>query len=465
MRVAILAFDFRTIAEVSANGIVDCLILGTFIAVLAGLLLHVTRRQSAETRFSVSLASLMAIAMLPFTEAIWKAHRAGSAVATTSHAAITLPGSWGIYLFGTWAALAGIASARVVMGLWHLYRIRRTCVPVGLETLDTEVRETLARKRTVRKVTLCTSDQVQVPTVIGLFRPAVIIPGWGLEELSAGELNQVLIHEFSHLRRWDDWTNLLQQMIKALFFFHPAVWWIERQVSLEREMACDDAVLAETASPRAYAECLAHLAERSFMRRSMALAQAVLGRVHQISRRVAQILDKERPVSALKAWKVAVPLIGLFAGASLVAVSNAPQLVAFNDPQPPVVSNLKNAHLPDSGIAPFSIPVVPAKFVTASRASGRRIGPKRMRRAHPNGAVEQPPQSFVAHNTPAQNRAEGMIHLASVNADQVLSAATIVVVVDSSNVLNQPVYQVRVWQVLLWHPPVNETGKKGSPKI
>jgi beta-lactamase regulating signal transducer with metallopeptidase domain len=71
------------------------------------------------------------------------------------------------------------------------------------------------------------------------------------------------LHELAHLRRYDDWTNLAQKLVKALFFFHPAVWWIEKQVSLEREMACDDAVLAETASPRAYAECLAHLAEKT----------------------------------------------------------------------------------------------------------------------------------------------------------------------------------------------------------
>ena len=95
-------------------------------------------------------------------------------------------------------------------------------------------------------------------------KPVVVVPGWVMQELSADELNQILLHELAHLRRWDDWTNLAQKVVKALFFFHPAVWWIEKRVSLEREMACDDAVIAETASPRAYAECLTHLAERTF---------------------------------------------------------------------------------------------------------------------------------------------------------------------------------------------------------
>ena len=108
-----------------------------------------------------------------------------------------------------------------------------------------------------------------------------MIPDWALIELSSSELNQVVLHELAHLRRWDDWTNLAQQIIRALLFFHPAVWWIGKKAELEREMACDDAVLAETESPRAYAECLAHLAERSFVQRSLALAQAAIGRFHQ----------------------------------------------------------------------------------------------------------------------------------------------------------------------------------------
>ena len=123
--------------------------------------------------------------------------------------------------------------------------------------------------------------------MIGFVNPAVVIPRWLLQELSPSELQQILLHELAHLQRWDDWTNLAQKILKALLFFHPAAWWIEKQLSLEREMACDDAVVAETANPRAYAECLTHLAEKSFVRRSLALAQAALGRIRQTSLRVA----------------------------------------------------------------------------------------------------------------------------------------------------------------------------------
>ena len=95
------------------------------------------------------------------------------------------------------------------------------------------------------------------------------------------ELNSILIHELAHLERRDDWTNLAQKVLRALLFFHPAVWWVERQLSLEREMACDDVVLSRTANPRAYAECLVTVAERSLMRRGLALAQAAVSKMRQ----------------------------------------------------------------------------------------------------------------------------------------------------------------------------------------
>ena len=144
-------------------------------------------------------------------------------------------------------------------------------------------------------------------------KPLVVIPSWAMRELSAAELNTILLHELAHLRRWDDWTNLAQKVLGALLFFHPAVWWIEKKLALEREMACDDLVLAQDCESRAYAECLVSLAEKSLLRRGFALAQAAVGRMRHMSFRVAQILDendqalpacggRHRPVDRRSPW-------------------------------------------------------------------------------------------------------------------------------------------------------------------
>ena len=124
--------------------------------------------------------------------------------------------------------------------------------------------------------------------------------------------------------RKDDWTNLIQKILGALLFFHPAVWWIEKKLALEREMACDDLVLAQTTSPRAYAECLVSLAEKSFLRRGLALAQAAVDRVRNVSLRVTRILDVNRP-QATRVWGPAPILVGGVSLACLMALSIRPR--------------------------------------------------------------------------------------------------------------------------------------------
>src|SRR5207248_10974238 len=110
-------------------------------------------------------------------------------------------------------------------------------------------RQAIVEFSSSRRVALTTTERVNVPAAIGFFKPMIVIPAWALRELTPAELNIVLLHEFAHLRRGDAWTNLLQKIVRSLFLFHPAVCWIESRLSLEREMACDDQVVAETANP------------------------------------------------------------------------------------------------------------------------------------------------------------------------------------------------------------------------
>ena len=168
------------------------------------------------------------------------------------------------------------------------------------------------------------------PKAVGFFHPAIILPAWLLNHGTGDELKHVLLHELAHLRRRDDWTNLLQQVVKALFFFHPAIWWMERELALSREQACDDAALEQTADAQDYARSLALVAEKSFIRRQVALAQAILGRAHQLTQRVTRILDPKRPTRN-RIWKPAVPLVAVAAAACGFSASWTPALVGIQD--------------------------------------------------------------------------------------------------------------------------------------
>ena len=96
-------------------------------------------------------------------------------------------------------------------------------------------------------------------------------------------------------------------------------------------MACDDAVLAASFSPRAYAESLVGLAEKSFLRRGVQLAQAAVSQVQQLKLRLAEILRKDKAQQgSARIGKPAVALMSLIGIVSSYGIAHAPRLVAFS---------------------------------------------------------------------------------------------------------------------------------------
>jgi beta-lactamase regulating signal transducer with metallopeptidase domain len=456
-----ISFDgigLNAIAQTSALQIVDCLVEGTLIAIFAGLTSVVIRRQNSGTRFAVWFSALLAIAALPLVGGSWRSHV--SNISESAGSAITVPVSWALYAFGAWAAIAAWFLLGVGRGLWHLHVLRKSCLRVNLAEIDARLQKTLERNHATRPVTLCTSGLVRVPTAIGFLKPVIVVPGWVMQELSADELNQILLHELAHLRRWDDWTNLAQKVVKALFFFHPAVWWIEKRISLEREMACDDAVIAETASPQAYAECLTHLAEKTLVQRSLALAQAALGRIRQTSLRVAQILDVNRPTSGSRPWKPAALLVAGFALVCVVGISRAPRLIAFrNNAQSAVPSEiiataspaLEGAQVSQAKFVRQPVQVVPASLkVRAAHRSAHRY-------VHTSSI-----QSATATAGASSMIRPANVRLTHANVVPVAFTETLFVVIEGSrnDVSRQPVYQIQLWRVMVLHPVVDLNNRR-----
>jgi len=318
--------QLQTVAEIAIARILNSLPEGLLIALFGWAMLRLLPRQNSGTRFAVWFVALLGVAGLPFIGDV----RTGYSLlpAGTARPVLTLPGHVGVLVFLGWLLVTCAAMARLAIGLWHLLELRRNCVAVDAAELHPTVRKTVAELGSSRSVTLATSERVNVPAAIGFFKPVIVIPAWALRELPSDKLNIILLHEFAHLRRWDDWTNLLQKMVRAAFFFHPAVWWIESRLSLEREMACDDQVLAATADARGYAECLIALLEKSLARRGWAMAQAAVHRAQEASLRLAQILDTGRPNSK-HVWKPALGLVGVFSLVCLAVMPGAPKFVAF----------------------------------------------------------------------------------------------------------------------------------------
>ncbi len=206
-----------------------------------------------------------------------------------------MPDAWGNLLFLAWIVAACVALLRLAIGLWRLRGLRRSCVAIDPAALDFAIQKTVAEFASLKARNSGCVRRNKCALCHRLFQTNDCHSRLGSRELPPEELNIILLHEFAHLRRWDDWTNLLQKVVRAIFLFHPAVWWIDGRLALEREMACDDEVVAGTGNPRGYAKCLVSLLEKSFARRGWTMAQAAVHRAREASLRLAQILDARRP--------------------------------------------------------------------------------------------------------------------------------------------------------------------------
>ncbi len=338
----ILPIYLQGIAEALATGILVCIAGGIPIALFAWAALRMSGHYSAGAKFATLYGALIAICLLPVIESVrlGTVHSGGG---QPSHSLVTVSSSWAVLVFALWSVLAAIALIRVVAGMVRLRSLRRNSRSVNLGGLDPILQQTLREVSCDRGGELRISDELSVPTAIGFFKPLVILPAWALQDLSATQLRPILLHEFAHVRRWDDWTNLFQKLIQAVLFFHPAVWWIERRISLEREMACDEIVLAHTGNPRAYAQSLLSVAEKSFVRRGFSLAQAAVSRMRQTSARIAQILDGNRQ-GTICTWKPAWLLVVASLLSGFVVLPSVPNLVGFRDhvsvPSPAASNNV-----------------------------------------------------------------------------------------------------------------------------
>ncbi len=442
--------NLQSVAQISAARMLNCTAEGIGIALLAWILLRVLRRQNSGTRFAVWFSALVGIAALPLL-----GHFVPGGTEMAKRSEITMPASWALYMFAGWLLIAMAGLLRIGVGFWRLRQLRKSCVPIDTAVLDPLLRKTLEEFNSPRRVMICVSDHLRVPTAIGFIKPLVVIPSWAMHELSPAELNTILLHELAHLRRWDDWTNLIQKVLGALLFFHPAVWWIEKKLALEREMACDDLVLAKTASPRAYAECLVSLteilAEKSLLRRGFALAQAAVGRVRHISLRVAQILDEKRP-GATRVWRPAPVLLTGLSLACLMVFSDAPRLVSFENgssdsPAVSAVAAVSNSEA--DSISRMGAQIAPANFVVKAKAkpSGSLVATLKTKTKSSKSAVIPAKGTQRRVNPP-------MLIRTSMPQEDAIAPQTLILIMQTGryDATGAVVWDLCVWQVTVIGP-------------
>jgi len=334
----------------AAEALVAGLWQGIALAVITGLVLWFIPGTTASVRFAVWTAVFCASAAMPLAH-LFTANAAPVAV-ISSH--FVFDPRWSYLLAGLWVGTSLFRLATLLAEAVSLRKLWREAQPLPPELLEaahldlTEDASSRPERSGVeipphfvflsRKVQVCSTPDVDRPSVIGFFAPKVLVPDWLCAQLSATELRHIVLHEMEHLRRRDDWLNLLQKIGLVLFPLNPAMFWIDRRLSTEREIACDDGVLARTKTPRAYAASLTSIAERRLTlntrRRLVALALGAFGtgklfaRRSEFAQRIESILNSVGSQRTAGRPAVAAVLVAAIVGGS-AAIAHTPELVSF----------------------------------------------------------------------------------------------------------------------------------------
>ena len=312
----------------AVSSLVSAIWEGSVLSLCVVVCLRLSPRLSAASRSLIWMNVFLLLLLLNVVPSFFSKQDAVS----MAHRATpwSLDVGWSIGLAGLWMALSLWRAAQLMLSAARLHGLANRAIPVAADLALIAILEGSGERGLGgRRAELCISIEVERPSMFGFFRPRILIPPALMESLSAEDLRQVVVHEMEHLRRGDDWTNLLQKVGLALFPLNPALLWVERRVCAERELACDDRVLNSGGARKAYAICLTRLAEYSIVRRSLSLALGAWERQSELGRRVRRLLrGPDHLLSArIGALVTGSLLAGVLGGA--IVLAHAPRIVSF----------------------------------------------------------------------------------------------------------------------------------------
>jgi len=304
------------------------------------------------------------------------------------------------WLLAVWFMGVLLLSLRFAGGLVTAQRLKRVDDSAVVQLWQEKLIALCVRLRVSRPVRLCESALVEVPTVIGWLRPVILIPISAVTGLSAEQLEALLAHELAHIRRCDYLVNLLQTTIETLLFYHPAVWWVSRQIRQEREHCCDDLAVAACGDVLTYARALAGLEQLRVAEPHLAVAASG----GSLLVRIQRLLRHRAPARyGFENWLAGVlalaTVFGLLAAAETALLSRDVKAAAVQDAVTlsPVASDPRVAGQTTNSILRTGDRVTPDQsFKHAEEASREEAS-----RMDPATTVQQ--QNAQTQNDQAQN--------------------------------------------------------------
>jgi len=201
--------------------------------------------------------------------------------------------------------LLGIAlfSFRLIGGVWklHHYKSSGDALSSEWEHRFSLLQEKLGVDRAVR---FARSNLISTPIAFGVFKPLIIVPAGIFLQMDPRQFESIIAHELIHIRRYDPLVNVIQNVVEVLFFYHPGVWWISKQIRREREFAADRAVTnAMVDCDVVYATALANLEEIRLTANKALPSMATAANGGNLMQRIQMILHKKTEITrASSAW-------------------------------------------------------------------------------------------------------------------------------------------------------------------
>jgi beta-lactamase regulating signal transducer with metallopeptidase domain len=243
-----------------------------------------------------------------------------------------------IYITGV-----AVMTIKLTMDLLQLQHIRRKQVLPIDSVWEQHLDKLLLQLQLSRKVKLLISEHIQVPVMIGFLKPLIILPVIMFNNLTAEQLEAILLHELAHIKRNDYLLNIFQSIVETILFFNPFIWLISKNIRIEREHCCDDLVITGKVHPLHYAKALVALEEYRLTVNTLAMAAA--NNKQHLFHRIKRIMEmKTKNINyTQKLLAVLIIAVGLVS-------------IAWLNPTSAMPEPAKNTEVIPESIAPAIIP-------------------------------------------------------------------------------------------------------------
>lgn len=261
--------------------LVDSLWIGALAALLAGIIITLTKKHGPQLRYQL-LKGLLALFVLSMafifyaafnneTDVVADNNKATIAAVTSTtfqsrtiqpqqknvvDAFISFVQANAGIIVSIWLMVIIFRCLQLVSGLHSLQRMKRRWVMEAGDHWNQKLHELAEKLGIKRPVVFLQSSLAKVPMVIGHLKPVLLFPMGLLNNLPQYEVEAILLHELAHIKRNDFLVNLLQQFVEIFFFFNPAVLWISSLIKNERESCCDDMALSITQDKKIFIHAL-----------------------------------------------------------------------------------------------------------------------------------------------------------------------------------------------------------------